>query len=386
LDSFSLPAIFVLCSAVFYVAVQIGLIVGLFRMRKPTGEAHPFVSVIVAARNERRSINNLLKALLNQTYPNYEVIIVNDRSTDATAEIVRHVQESASRLKLVSIESILNELPPKKNALAQGIRASKGDILCFTDADCLPSKTWIESLLSFFDDGVGVVAGYSPYDERLLPDDASKKPSSQLLHRFIAGEEFKGAIWSAGAIGLNLAWLCTGRNLAYRRKAFDEVGGFEKIKMSISGDDDLFIQIVRRQTKWKIRYASSPDSFVRTVPPETFAKFVEQRTRHFSAGKYFTPLMKAFFFCFHLSNLVLFLGLFAAFFSTSLMQAGVIGFALKLGCDLFLMIVAYRLLLRESIWRINRLINFLLTEILYIFYNTFIGPLGFIKTFRWKQD
>jgi cellulose synthase/poly-beta-1,6-N-acetylglucosamine synthase-like glycosyltransferase len=231
-----------------------------------------------------------------------------------------------------------------------------------------------------------MVAGYSPYDAKMLPHGASNKLGRKLLHAFVVGEEFKGAMWSAGSIGMNLAWLCTGRNLAYRRAVFDEVGGYERIKMSTSGDDDLFIQIVRRLTKWNIRYASSPDSFVRTAPPESFAKFIEQRTRHFSAGKYFTLPMKTFFFLFHGSNLIVLLGLFTIFFSVPIFYFAAAAFAVKLTCDFILAITATHRLRRTTVHLGFNFLNFLLTEILYIFYNTFIGPLGFVRTFTWKQD
>jgi poly-beta-1,6-N-acetyl-D-glucosamine synthase len=386
LDFTSLLALALISCAMYYVVVQAGLLLGLLRLKKPCGQIHPFVSVIVAARNEQSSIGSLLQALLNQTYSSYEVIIVDDRSSDNTADIVRFLQQSDSRLKLVTVDSLLAGMPPKKSALTEGIRVSKGEILCFTDADCLPSRTWIETLVSYFDERVGVVAGYSPYDAELLPAIAPRTSGMKWLQRFVEGEEFKGAIWSAGSIGMNLAWLCTGRNLAYRRAVFDQVGGFEQIKMSISGDDDLFIQLVRRQTNWNINFASSPNVLVRTAPPGDFAGFVQQRTRHFSAGKYFTLPMKAFFFLFHLSNLVLLLGLLTLFFSLPLFQIAMSAFAIKLGSDLLLTFTAIRVLLKARFRERFDVMNFLLVEILYILYNTFIGPLGFINTYRWKQD
>jgi len=152
---------------------------------------------------------------------------------------------------------------------------------------------------------VGLVAGYSPY---VIP--VEKAVTNRILYnmffKFIGYEEFRAAIWSSGAIGWNLGWLCTGRSLAYRRKVYDEVDGFEKIKQSISGDDDLFLQLVRKQTKWYIRYVKSSESFVPTLPPADFKAFVEQRKRHFSASKIFSFPMMLFFFFYHFANLLLF--------------------------------------------------------------------------------
>ncbi len=359
---------------------------GLLRLKKDSSAATPFVSVIIAARNEQRAIADLLESLVNQTYPSYEIIVVNDRSTDSTGDVLRSFQKSNSNIKAVTIDTVPPTMPPKKNALTHGIQASKGDILCFTDADCVPSRTWIASLVSCFDSTVGVVAGYSPYDASLLRSEKLPGLARRLLYEFISGEEFKGAVWSAGSIGLELAWLCTGRNLAYRRSVFEEVGGFEQIKISVSGDDDLLIQLVRRQTKWKIRYATFERSFVRTAPPSTFSKFVNQRTRHFSAGKYFTIPMKVFFTLFHAANLFVFLGAFAYFFAPPVLVIGLLAFAAKIAVDLLLMITGFFVIGEKKSFLGFRPLNFLLTEILYIFYNTLIGPLGFIKTFEWKQD
>jgi cellulose synthase/poly-beta-1,6-N-acetylglucosamine synthase-like glycosyltransferase len=386
LDFHSVVEIAILVSLAYYCLVQFGLTAGVLRLKKGSNRATPLVSVIVAARNEQNTIGELLESLVNQTYPNYEIIIVNDRSTDATGDIVHSFQESNSNIVLVTIDTVSTAMPPKKNALTQGIRASKGGILCFTDADCIPPRTWVASLISQFESNVGVVAGYSPYDTDMLHLENRPTLGQRILFAFVAGEELKGAIWSAGSIGLDLAWLCTGRNFSYRRTVFDDVGGFDPIKMSVSGDDDLFIQLVRRRTSWKIRFATSEKSLVPTAPPPTFRQFVEQRTRHFSAGKYFTAPMKAFFFLFHGANLLLLVGAFAFLFAPPVTGLGVLAFLGKLIVDAVLTVTGISILREERPFSHFRFFNFLLTEILYIFYNTFIGPLGLLTTFEWKAD
>lgn len=382
--SLSLPSIVISVIAaglLFYVLVHAGLVLGLLRCTYPRNQARPFVSIVVAARNEEAAIGKLLDQLVRQDYPAYEVIIVDDRSIDKTAAIVESFRRSHSNLSLVTIKDNCSDLPPKKNALTEGIKASKGDIQCFTDADCVPPSNWILELVSAFDESVGFVAGYSPYDRHLLREQENSSFWRNIFYSFIAYEEFRGATWSAGAIGMNLAWLCTGRSIAYRKKVFEDVRGFEQIKMSISGDDDLFVQLVRRQTSWKIRYTCEPGSFVRTAPPESFSKFIEQRTRHFSAGKYFSLPMKGFFFAYHLSNLLFLLALCSSLFSDAFLPIGLGAFVVKLLADGILALVAGARL------RQGRLAShFPLMEILYILYNTFIGPLGFLKSFQWKRD
>ncbi len=363
----------------FYVASVTGLLVGLSLLRSRATTAKPSVSVVVAARNEEKHIAGLLENLVRQQYSDYEIIIVDDRSSDDTANIVKAFQRRHGNIRLIQITALSAELPPKKNALTQGILASKGTILCFTDADCLPPPGWIGMLVSLFDENVGLVAGYSPYDHSLFGK-TSNGIWKSLLYQFIRFEELKGTLWSAGAIGLGRGWLCTGRNLAYKRSVWDEVGGFEDISHSISGDDDLFLQLIRKKTKHAIRYASRAESHVPTAPPSSFSDFLQQRKRHFSAGKFFSIPMKLFFLLFHASNLFLLCGLFAGLILMDSLAVGVWFFVGKLLID------AVLLMRGTSLLSISFSLGFILMEFPYILYNTFIGPLGFLGTFKWKPE
>ena len=366
---------------VYYCIVVLGLVIGLRRITFRKSRYQPFVSIIVAARNEEKNIVTLLTQLTQQTYPSYEIIIVNDRSTDRTGDIITSFQQSHPNLKRVDITTLAGDMPAKKNALAQGIAASEGEILCFTDADCIPPREWVDELVSAFHSDVGLVAGYSPYDASLLPQQSQRKGSLRsIFYSFLEYEEFKGAVWSAGAIGLEKGWLCTGRSLAYRRAVYEEVGGFEMIKHSISGDDDLFLQLVRGNTKWKIRYVTDPKSYVRTPPPATRRGFVQQRTRHFSAGRFFSPSMKLFFLLFHSANLLIFLSFLWALVSVD-SSLPFWTFAAKIIADTLLFISAAPIF---GSWGFAS--SFVLMEILYILYNAIVGPLGFLKRFEWKPE
>lgn len=366
-------------ASVFYLLVHIGLITGIRRLGLTKSSNQPFVSVIVAARNEEQTIGRLLQCLLQQTYTQYEIIIINDRSTDETAQIIADFQVNNPAIKRIDITSLPSDIPAKKNALRSGIALSKGEILCFTDADCFPPPKWIEELVQLFEPDVGLVAGYSPYE--IPPHQISTSGFlKKLFFMFITYEEFRAAIWSAGSIGWNLGWLCTGRNLAYRRKVYDELGGFEKIKMSISGDDDLFLQLVRRHTTWKIHYMKSQASFVPTVAPEIFRSFIEQRKRHFSASKFFTIPMMLFFFLYHSSNLLIFISPLLFFMSIVSFPVALASICSKLLCDVLLFAYTSRIF-DANIYRRS----FILMEVFYMLYNSLIGPLGLFQKFEWKQ-
>lgn len=364
----------------YYALVVLALIVGIRRLRPCSFEGKPFVSVIVSARNEETHVEDLLGCLVAQDYPSYEIIIVNDRSSDNTSAIVEQFQQQHPIIRRIDITSPSQDMSSKKHALAQGIVGSKGEILMFTDADCRPPSCWTSSLVRGFEENVGLVAGYSPYSPGQQSTVPGRSLLTSLLNNFIQYEEFKGATWSAGSIGLNRGWLCTGRSLAYRRTVYDEVGGFEGIKHSVSGDDDLFLQLVRRNTKWQMRYVTSPKSYVPTVPPRTFHEFVEQRTRHFSAGKYFSFPMKLFFFLFHSANLIILLSLFGALtWGPSIVSLW--PYVIKCIFDSMLFFTA-AISFKEKRFGIS----FLLMEFLVVIYNSLIGPLGFIRRFEWKPE
>lgn len=379
MPSSELIPILLLFSILFYVGTHLALLIGLGRIRSQHNTSTPSVSVIVAARNEEQHLPGLLKCLLNQDYSDYEVIIVDDQSTDDTAGIIRSRQSTHSYLKLISLTAPHPSMPAKKNALAEGIRASHGEILLFTDADCLPPPTWISRMIAGFEEEVGLVAGYSPYDPPSFGISA-RSAWQKWFFSFIRYEEFKMSLWAAGSIGIRRGWLCTGRNLAYRRKVWDEVGGFEHIKHSISGDDDLFLQLVRRRTAWQIRYVASSESHVPTKPSESLPDFIHQRTRHFSAGKYFPPLLQSFFIIFHFSNLVLYTGL-VAFFVNPSVTGGLQAFSAKFVTDLVFIVVGSRYFAVSS-----PLFSSTFMEMAILVYNMIMGPLGLLGSFRWKAE
>ncbi|MDP1676003.1 MAG: glycosyltransferase [Bacteroidota bacterium] len=320
------------------------------------------ISVIIAARNEAVLVGQLLESLVSQDYPinKFEIIVVNDRSSDSTAAIIEKFVKQYSNVQLINIELNNSDMPHKKNALQIGIAQSSFDILAFTDADCMVPKQWLNEISKQYTDNVGVVAGYSPYNK-------------QNTNSFLRYEEYKNSLYAVSAIELNNAFMCTGRNFSYRKAVYNEVGGFEEIKKSISGDDDLFLQLVQKKTNWIIRYMISPESFVQTDPPKSFLQFVNQRTRHVSASKYYpmqTKLAYSFVHLFHLGIIIGFF--FIPFISliTMVVKFNVDALFITRGKDLF----------HESF----SLPEFIIDEFLLVLYSFFIAPLGFVRTFDWK--
>lgn len=262
---------------------------GLILTNRRRQDEKPLVSVIVAARNEEKNVGTLLSDLARQTYPQdrIEIIVVNDLSEDRTGEVIREYAAEIPSLKSVRVERIQADLSPKKNAVNLGIRNSSGEIILTTDADCRVLPTWVETIVSYFTPDVGMIVGFSQLGR---PGDRLS-----LLEKFQAVDFL--SLMAAAQGSLNIGWplAASGQNLAYRRCAFDRVGGFSRIGKRISGDDVLFLQLIRKFTSWKIRFAPSETSFNTSKPEPTIRGFWNQRIRWASNGAYQWRLNKPFF-------------------------------------------------------------------------------------------
>ncbi len=255
------------------------------------------VSVIVAARDEQASLPSCLQALRGQEYEGaLEVIVVDDRSRDDTANVVRRLARDWPALHLVQVtEQKLH--CPKKNALAHGIERSRGDLLLFTDADCVPPPRWVRSTVSAFDDGVGMVAGY-----------AAAQTGRRWIHKLLSLDNLAVAAMGAGSMGMGAPLSCSGRNLAYRRRVYDEVGGYTSVGHLVGGDDVYMMRLIRRQTSWAIVYNADPQAgMISEAGSGTAVEVVHQKLRHASkAARYDGParLLGIGIYLFHLSILV----------------------------------------------------------------------------------
>ncbi len=246
------------------------------------------VSVIIACRNEEETLPELLTILTNQTYPSdlYEVIIANDESSDKSEEILQSFSRKYNNIIYFNVAGRSNAISPKKNALTQAIQRAQGEILLLTDADCFPKSTWIESMVQAFKDDVSMVAGYS------YTNIDWKKASFVQKFEFI--DLLCLYIGLAGGFALGRKFTCIGQNLAYTKAAFEQVGGFSKIKNYISGDDCNFMQLVRKE-KLKIEFNFDEKSFVKTKPIQRWKKLFNQHSRWFSNLKLMFKLNTEFF-------------------------------------------------------------------------------------------
>ncbi|OQX70913.1 MAG: hypothetical protein B6D62_03245 [Candidatus Cloacimonas sp. 4484_275] len=278
-----------LISFVFYLYYLRIFYLGLKAKKQHFSPFRKRVSVVVAARNEEENISRLLTSLVNQEYPPelFEIIIADDDSEDETADLVMKFAEKWDNIKLIKVKNREQALSPKKNALAQAIEKASGEIIMTTDADCIVGKYWIKSTVAAFDDKTAMVSGFSRTNigNWKTAKNVKKFEHFDFLVMFFA---------AAGAISKGKYFSCSGQNLAYKKSAFEKVGGFEPIKHLISGDDVNLMQLMRRQ-KMKISFNFSPHSFVITRAIGSWKELFNQRSRWASNSKWQILLNPEFF-------------------------------------------------------------------------------------------
>jgi len=251
------------------------------------------VSVIVCAKNEAEYLKAHLPLIANQDYPTFEVILVNDGSTDSTLDIMEIYSNQYHNISVVNVEQNETFWGNKKYALTLGIKAAKYNYLLLTDADCKPlSKYWIKQMSSYFSDNKSIVLGYSGYE----------KTKYCFLNKLIRFETLLTAVQYFSYALHGLPYMGVGRNLAYRKKEFFGNKGFVDHMDILSGDDDLFINQIA--TKENVTMNISPFSFTKSYPETTYKNWFNQKKRHVSTSFKYKAKHKILLGLFYLSQLL----------------------------------------------------------------------------------
>lgn len=229
------------------------------------------ISVVVACRNEDGHIRQLIACLAQQSNQNFELILVNDHSTDATRKYIKAAQTQYPKILLVDAVGY-----GKKNALKEGIREAKGNLIVTTDADCLPSYHWLESIASF--------QRRNNCDMIICPVKLSGKDS---VFAYLQVLEFTSLVASAaGAAGAGMPVLCNGANLAFTRKAW--LACQEDLHPEEQSGDDIFLLESVKKRGGKIRFLKSESAFVTTAQAENLSELIKQRRRWSAKSRLYT--------------------------------------------------------------------------------------------------
>ncbi len=326
------------------------------------------VSIVVAVHNELPNLQRLITSLLNQRYHSFEVIIVDDRSTDGSTEFLKKAAEESNLLRAIRVDHTPIGINPKKHAVATGIGAASNDIILLTDGDCYPhSNLWISETAARFSDETMIAIGYSQYEKQ-----------SSLLNYFIRFETLLTAIQYMSLAILGRPYMGVGRNLAYRKSFFIGSGGFEGIEGITGGDDDLFVN--KHSLAENTVITTGTDSLVLSVPKEKVADFFKQKIRHLSVGKRYKTLDKIILGSFTLSNIICWIALIPLAIKAIHPPPLIIALSIKIS-TMFVVFYAAKKKLgdRLSLWGI------VLLDIIFVFYYITTGLAALVsKKVKWS--
>lgn len=272
----SLLALFIIIQLVYHVKV-FGRFIKKLDHDENNYQWQP-VSIVIAARSEYDNLQKLVPVLLDQDYPNYEILIVDDASWDGTTGYLEELEKTNPKIKGVYVtEDMKRYYQGKKLALSLGIKAAQNDIILLTDADCLPqSNQWIKHMVRPFhkNSNTEIVLGYSPFQK--------ETGMVNIISRM--DNLYTGISYFSYAMGKD-PYMGVGRNMAYRKSLFFKHKGFASHLHIAPGDDDLFVRDAATPSNTDI--CLHPDSFVLTFSKSSFGDWYRQKKRHNFVGKYY---------------------------------------------------------------------------------------------------
>jgi len=251
------------------------------------------VLAILTVKNEGHNLSKNLQSFLSQNRKDYDLLIIDDNSTDATKELIDEYQKEYTNLKYKQYSYSQG----KKKAMHLTLQGMQENYWVFSDGDCMPaSDQWLPLMLSGFDNKKNIVLGYGPFYK-----------SKGLLNKFARFECFMTAIQYFSYAARGIPYMGVGRNLAYKRSIFTESNGFNNHLDILSGDDDLFVSQVA--TKDNIYCQLHPDSFVYSSAPNTWGGFISQKRRHLATSVRYNILHQLLLSTYALSHIAFYVAL-----------------------------------------------------------------------------
>ncbi len=349
--------------------------VSILQKKDVENHQNTFVSIIVPARNEEDNISNLIHSIQNQTYPksSFELIIIDDCSTDRTSEIVK--KHSDSNIKLIALSDYLDEKninAYKKKAIEIGINTSSGTLIITTDADCTMGENWLQEIVNCFETN----------QPKMMVMPVQIKYSNRFIEIFQTLDFMCLQGITGASVQKKFHGMCNGANLAYTKAVFEEVDGFSGIDHIASGDDLLLMHKIAKKYANEIMYLKSAAVIVKTIPAKTVKAFINQRIRWASkADKYEDKRMLPVLMLVYFFNLSLFIMMVLAFVTNDKTTINVLLFLILLKAEielLFLYPVAKFFGERKLLWL------FPIFQPFHIAYTVIAGFLGKFGTYNWK--
>jgi len=213
----------------------------------------PKVSIVVPCYNAQDTVLMCAKGCLSQDYPNLEIIFVDDGSTDRTLRLLREFDD----IKVISQN---NKGPAAARNL--GWRSSQGEIICFTDSDCIPNRTWVTRFVKcYFDQAIDGVGG--SYDIVNSDKWLSRCIHEEIIYRHKNMPKFVDYLGSF--------------NVSYKRDVLVELSGFDESFLRASGEDN---DLAYRAVKYGYKLMFDKENLVAHHHPEKISKYIKQQFWH----------------------------------------------------------------------------------------------------------
>ncbi|MFD1552426.1 hypothetical protein DNU06_10655 [Putridiphycobacter roseus] len=242
----------------------------------------PPISVIICARNEEDNLYKYLPFILQQNYPDFEVIVVNDQSVDDSGHIIKAYQKDFPNLRLIALEKNKHRKFGKKIPLTVGIKGAKHDFILLTDADCKPnSKDWLREMAASYSSTKQIVIGYGPMYKH-----------KGLLNKLIRFDTVSIAITYLSAAKNRMPYMGVGRNMAYSKDLFLAKDGFKSHYHIPSGDDDLFMRDAANAKNTIINITNN--AFVYSEPKKDWKSWLAQKQRHYTTATEYKLINKLY--------------------------------------------------------------------------------------------
>lgn len=333
------------------------------RSKPPAAEDRDdlFFSIVIPFRNEAKNLRSAISTIAGQTYRNFEIIAVDDHSTDDSVDTIKG-------LGIRQLRTIKNTGQGKKSAITEGVKNAKGDVIVTIDADCTATSDWLRSLRhNFYDKKIKMVFG----PVKLIPRESF---FSQLQSM-----EFASLVGSGAATAsLGFPTLCNGANLAYYKDVFNEVNGFEGNDHISSGDDEFLMRKIVRKFPGSVHFAGVRSAIVESEAQSTLSDFFYQRIRWASKWRYNSSIISV--------SIALFIVAVQVAWIVALSNAivsyqfvNVVAISIKALVEFsFLMAICRFLQIRWNTWA------FLTLQVTYPFYSLFVGITSNFVSYSWK--
>ena len=368
--------------SVLYLWLILYFLIGWVKLNRTTVKepsrirSQPFISVIIPVRNESAHIQDCLRSVMVQNYPQhlYEIIVIDDYSTDETYTLARDVERD--NLLVLSLARYFGDaaekVPNKKKALTIGVKNAKGELIITTDGDCIMGENWLSTMVRY----------YQQHSFRFLTGPVMLKPAKGLLGLFQQVDVMNMLGITGGTIANSYPTMCNGANLLYEKKAFIGVDGYKGNTDIPTGDDIFLMQKIEMAFPDSIGFVKERDACVYSRPESTFADFVAQRVRWTSKSTAFQKKSVTAILMFaYLFNLLILIFIPIAFekFEMAWLPLA-IAFGTKFVLD-FAFNIAVTIFFRKKVL----LLLLPVFEPLHIIYIVCIGVLGLSGKYTWKE-